>query len=614
MIKRIFLLLILSANISPGNDLAMAKFQNLPMQYEGRIKPLDSAARTYLTILSSKDHLKNLTAINWFAEFLFDQKTAYARPCFKIHNPDLLILLGLDQRRNHLYSFIDLAKPLQAQAQLIADLTSQDMKDLAIVQKHLLELYIKHIWFYKSSHSLALILPNFIITNQDLLETLALNQQSSYIDLLKQTDIITELILEIVTKESLNPADQELLFLVKQMKTLSEEASDTSIKIIPKNQNEWFAGWEYLKLNSNSLPDNNYLTSWQNLAMAYQNADIDLWNNNLNMLHSKLSETISSKTEIKLTLEVLYNKFALFSKATFCYLLTLILIFIGGLIHRKQNLFYQKSAFALFITGAILHITAIISRIIITSRPPVATLYESIIFVACISVLLAILLQLKKRNIHLTTISSLIAIVLLFIASKYNINQDSFGVLEAVLDNNFWLGTHVLTISIGYACCLIAGCLAHIYLILANLKNSKQKSLDELLKNISIITLIALFFSVTGTILGGIWADQSWGRFWGWDPKENGALLICLWLIFILHSKVAKMFSNFTYALGLAFTNIIVVLAWYGVNLLNVGLHSYGFTENIASNLAIFCASEILFLAIMFYLQYKQSIKLHLDL
>ena len=611
MIKRILLLLILSANIAFGDNLAMAKFQNLPMQYEGRIKPLDSVARTYLTILSSKDHLENLSAINWFAELLLDQKNAYSRPCFKIQNPDLLILLGLDQRKNHLYSFIEITNPLQGKAELIDELINAETKELAIVQKHLLELYIKHSWFYNASYSLALILPNFVITNQDLLVSLSLNQRSSYIDLLKQTDIITELMLKIVTKESLTQADQELLFLVTQMKNLSEKKPDTALKIIPKtkSKNEWLTAWDYLKLNSNSLPDNNYLIPWQNIAIAYQNTDIDLWNNNLNMLHSKLSETLTKQTELKLTLEVLYNKFALFNKATFCYLLSLILIFIGGLIHQKRNLFYQKSAFILLISGAAIQLTAIIARIIITSRPPVATLYESIIFVSFISVFFAILLQLKKRNIHLTAISSLISVVLLFIAGKYNVNQDSFAVLEAVLDNNFWLGTHVLTISIGYACCLIAGCLAHIYLILANLKKTKTRALDDLLKNISIITLIALFFAITGTILGGIWADQSWGRFWGWDPKENGALLICLWLIFILHSKLAKMFNNFTYALGLAFTNIIVVLAWYGVNLLNVGLHSYGFTDNIASNLAIFCIAEILFLATMFYLQYRKNIK-----
>ncbi|MDO8494531.1 MAG: cytochrome c biogenesis protein CcsA, partial [Deltaproteobacteria bacterium] len=89
--------------------------------------------------------------------------------------------------------------------------------------------------------------------------------------------------------------------------------------------------------------------------------------------------------------------------------------------------------------------------------------------------------------------------------------------------------------------------------------------------------------------------DQSWGRFCGWDPKENGALLIVLWLLFLLHGILTKYVKPLGFALGMVITNIIVALAWFGVNLLNVGLHSYGFTENIALNLALFVGFELLF-------------------
>ena len=113
-------------------------------------------------------------------------------------------------------------------------------------------------------------------------------------------------------------------------------------------------------------------------------------------------------------------------------------------------------------------------------------------------------------------------------------------------------------------------------------------------RNMNGLTLFALFFTLFGTILGGIWADQSWGRFWGWDPKENGAMLIVLSLLVLIHGRIAGSFSAFTIACGLVLTNIVVALAWFGVNLLNVGLHSYGFTEGVALNLAIFCLIEVL--------------------
>ena len=108
------------------------------------------------------------------------------------------------------------------------------------------------------------------------------------------------------------------------------------------------------------------------------------------------------------------------------------------------------------------------------------------------------------------------------------------------------------------------------------------------------IGLVALLLTSVGTVLGGIWADQSWGRFWGWDPKENGALLIVLWLIWIQHGRLSGNIRPLGYVAGIAALNIVVALAWFGVNLLGVGLHSYGFTSGIASGLAAFCIFEFI--------------------
>ena len=114
------------------------------------------------------------------------------------------------------------------------------------------------------------------------------------------------------------------------------------------------------------------------------------------------------------------------------------------------------------------------------------------------------------------------------------------------------------------------------------------------------ITLFALLFTLFGTILGGIWADQSWGRFWGWDPKENGALLIVLWLIMMLHLRITGLIKPLGFCFGMVFANIAVALAWFGVNLLSVGLHSYGFTDNVATNLFLFIFIEFLFALITY--------------
>jgi len=169
--------------------------------------------------------------------------------------------------------------------------------------------------------------------------------------------------------------------------------------------------------------------------------------------------------------------------------------------------------------------------------------------------------------------------------------------LVAVLDTNFWLAVHVITISIGYGCALVTSAMAHLFLYQKAFKNSLGD--QQFKKQIHYCSLFSLFFVIIGTMLGGIWADQSWGRFWGWDPKENGALLICLWLLWAVHGKLAGVLKDTSYMVLISLTSVIVILAWFGVNLLSVGLHSYGFTENIAFNILVFVMAEILIIGFL---------------
>ena len=131
---------------------------------------------------------------------------------------------------------------------------------------------------------------------------------------------------------------------------------------------------------------------------------------------------------------------------------------------------------------------------------------------------------------------------------------------------------------------------------LNKLINDADKSIiieKSIYNNMFGVTLIALFFTLFGTILGGIWADQSWGRFWGWDPKENGALLIVLWQLMMVHMRLSGLAKPDKFALGMVLNNIVVIMAWFGVNLLSIGLHSYGFASGIAVNIILFTVFEL---------------------
>ena len=158
---------------------------------------------------------------------------------------------------------------------------------------------------------------------------------------------------------------------------------------------------------------------------------------------------------------------------------------------------------------------------------------------------------------------------------------------------------------------LVAGLMGHIYLIFSYFKRESKNELNKIYNNAYGLTLMALFFTMFGTILGGIWADQSWGRFWGWDPKENGALLIVLWHLMMLHLRISGMVKPLGYAVGISLVNIIVAIAWFGVNLLNIGLHSYGFTDNVATNLFLFICIELIFI-LSFYFLNKKKVSLNI--
>ena len=107
------------------------------------------------------------------------------------------------------------------------------------------------------------------------------------------------------------------------------------------------------------------------------------------------------------------------------------------------------------------------------------------------------------------------------------------------------------------------------------------------------IVCFSLFFSFIGTVLGGIWADQSWGRFLGWDPKENGALMMVLWAAIMLHAKLGKFVHEKGFMIAAVFGNIITSFSWFGVNMLGVGLHSYGFMEKTFLWLFAFILSQL---------------------
>ena len=285
----------------------------------------------------------------------------------------------------------------------------------------------------------------------------------------------------------------------------------------------------------------------------------------------------------KSSFEAYVNAFDPFMACIVLYAAILILGFISWLAWQKP---LTAASLTLLTFTFIVHSFGLGARIWLQGRPPVTNLYSSSVFIGWGVVLLCILLELVYRNGIASVTAAIIGFVTLVIAlhlssdATLQANGDTMAVMRAVLDTNLWLATHVVCITLGYASTFLAGALALVYVTRGVATPSLDADLRKTLSRmIYAIVCFAMFFSFVGTILGGIWAEQSWGRFWGWDPKENGAILIVLWNALILHARWSGMVRERGMALLAIFGNVVTSWSWFGTNMLSIGLHSYGFMD-----------------------------------
>ncbi|MEC8191061.1 MAG: cytochrome c biogenesis protein CcsA, partial [Verrucomicrobiota bacterium] len=292
--------------------------------------------------------------------------------------------------------------------------------------------------------------------------------------------------------------------------------------------------------------------------------------------------------------ERMFNKIQPFAVSMELYVLAFLTICISWL---RWSTTLNKVAFWILLFALIIHTAGLISRMYIQGRPPVTNLYSSAVFVGWGAVLLGAFLERFYRNGIGVAMASLVGFCTLIIAHHLAMDGDTLEMMRAVLDSNFWLATHVVIITFGYSAMFFAGMLAIAFIIGGLFVRSfSQKSAQSLSGMVYGITCFATLFSLVGTILGGIWGDQSWGRFWGWDPKENGALMIVIMGAILLHARWGGVVRERGIMAIAVCGNIVTAWSWFGTNLLGVGLHSYGFTDKGFKWLAIFFLSQLVFI------------------
>lgn len=254
-----------------------------------------------------------------------------------------------------------------------------------------------------------------------------------------------------------------------------------------------------------------------------------------------------------------------------------------------------RSAFVVTAIGLVIFTVALLVRMYLQGRPPVTNLYSSAIFVGWVAVIMGLGIEWYLKNGFGTIMASMTGFCALLVAHNLGSDGDTMEMMRAVLDTNFWLATHVTTVTMGYSASFLAGFMGMVLVLMGVLTKKLTKDLYNKISGMIYGTIaFATLFSFVGTVLGGIWADQSWGRFWGWDPKENGAIMIVLWNAIILHARWGGFAKKRGIALLAIGGNIITAWSWFGVNMLGVGLHSYGFTDKAFVGLAGFVLLNLL--------------------
>ncbi len=303
--------------------------------------------------------------------------------------------------------------------------------------------------------------------------------------------------------------------------------------------------------------------------------------------------------------EVFLNTFAPAYYVMHLYILALCVTFVGWAVMAGSPQVadhFRRAAFWLTVVAFAAHTFALVSRMYVSDRwfVFVTNLYSSAVFIGWAAVGIGLLLERTYKLGLGNALAAVLGGATAIIAHNLAASGDTLEMMQAVLDTNFWLAIHVTTVTFGYSATYAAGLVAALYLILGiftPLFRTREVTysvtaagipvrgtdLSKVLGNIIYgIVCLATLFSFFGTVSGGIWADQSWGRFWGWDPKENGAVLIVIWNCLILHARWCGLVKERGMAVLALGGNMVTTWSWFGTNQLGVGLHAYGFSKTLA--------------------------------
>ncbi len=648
---------------------AISEFAKLPLVFNGRVQPMDSLARNSLLQIRGITEVplegngpggawgtweelrtkgselterkwyqfskrpKKLKPAEWLLEVVANPKLADDRYIFVINHPDLRSLMklegGVEKSGLHFYRYNDIKDNLQSVLQSEAarasklDATLRTPYDRAVLQLSsawTLYFRLKNTLQPEDSKDFRKELDDYIAAIKHARSEAQERQAAG----------------EKLDRETIDRLLEPVQRIAQRYEMMAR--MDTPLAVPLPHPGE--KGHEIWHRMGDALMESNGETMAEpvkllaGISSAYQAGDVAKFNESIKTYQDYLVSQNLTKDITKSNRETFFNQMLAFKRSMYIYIAAflLVLLYWAGL-----NDVWRTTASRLLMIGFVVHTAGLIFRMWLEARPPVTNLYSSAIFIGWGAVVLGLVLERFYKDGIGIAVATCVGFLSLVVAHNLALGGDTMEMMRAVLDTNFWLATHVVVITLGYASTFVSGFLAIVYILVGVFTNRLAMNLSKkqtaavlaggavagvggavavtmaasnqssgtgepLAKTLSrmvyAIVCFSTLFSFVGTVLGGIWADQSWGRFWGWDPKENGALMIVLWNVLILHLRWGGMIRERGLMNCAIVGNIITSWSWFGVNMLGIGLHSYGFMDAAFMWLMLFVGSQLLLIGI----------------
>ena len=606
---------------TPKAALDLSRLAALPVLDGGRVKPLDTPSRVWMRLLTHSESVtfdgKKRPALEWVMELAArpldatDKNWAFDAEVFRIEDPDVRAMLELERREGFRYSLNELnarAPSGKQRTEILgaavgkAEEAREAGKTPDLIQKATLEL-ARHVTIARRiqvGESLAVLPPatpgGELRSPFSLTGPLFAQAQEAKRD---------------ATIKFLGdrfPGVQQAQALIEKIQALPRDEQMQLVSAATE-----FGARAAARVTEEGVSADPAAKAWNHVLAAFRTKDQSQFDAALGEFRELQSPAVAPAVRAKVNVEAKLNAAAPFFHVLAGCGFVMMLISAGwaamfvspglGESVRRQAVWLLT---ALFLAQTV----ALVLRMYLSDRPLVfvTNLYSSAVFIAWGGMLLGLIVE----RVYSLGIGAFVAAALGFIGNiiAHNLadgGSDTIEMQEAVLDSTLWLSTHVTTVTAGYAATFVAGAIGIVYVTLdltglvarqlgfafAPLKTPTMMGRGAKARRLEAgravgmllygVICFATLLSFVGTVLGGIWADQSWGRFWGWDPKENGAVLIVIWNALILHARWGGMVKDRGIAVLAIAGNMITAWSWFGTNQLGVGLHAYGFSKALAT-------------------------------